>query len=180
MSSWTLPSGPSSRSSVMTAITLCARPSSSVSTCTTSAQYASPSAQHDRVGLSGCISVPYQARTNGSIFSHWPKSRAAAGPAANVTSASIPVASGARIVLYFPSPWRRWWGTLAGASGARYSPLVAGRAASIATKRLDTYRRFGSWRWGVSKPDVTQLLRVAHDVDRGDASGTTLERHGAD
>src|SRR5262245_24440725 len=49
-----------------------------LSSCTSklSAWYASASPQHDSIGLSGCISSRYHARTFVSVASHWPLSRA--------------------------------------------------------------------------------------------------------
>src|ERR1700761_1103691 len=64
--------GSSGRESVMMATYL------SPSTSNESAQYASASPQHETAGLSGCISAWYHWRTNGSVPSHCPKSRALA------------------------------------------------------------------------------------------------------
>src|SRR5512139_4257176 len=45
---------------------------------TSSHQYASACPQHDTCGLSGCRRLSYQTRSSGSVFSHWPRSRALA------------------------------------------------------------------------------------------------------
>src|SRR5690348_10743553 len=71
------------------------------------------------------------------------------------------------------------------AGSREHYPVLAGRAIPPKHYELPQYEETQGdasrgAREGASRLDVAQLLRVAHDIDRNDASGATLERHRVD